>query len=399
MKICFIAFSLPIHCLGGMQNHAMDLAVGLSQLGNEIYIITSKHPKGIKKKIISENLEIYFVGDIPKTRTKKFFEESYIKFQELNKKYHFDVIYSETDSGLEIIENEHNNIPTVTLLHGYWGIGHETRFKRGDLRGIISGLLKLMEYITTPFSKRIESKSDHLIVINKKTKNLYLKKFHYPPDRISVVYNGINVNFLNKLSSKIDFPDIENYSEESAFIYTGRLSKEKGIQKFLEIIPILKDRIQNFNFIIIGSGKYMHQLRKKCTKLKIEKYVHFIGQIDYSLIPSFLQKAKYYIFPSVGIEGLPLNLIEAMAVGRIVISSNSPEIKEIISDNKTGILINPKNKKQTVNRIMEIYNNPKLQKLIQESAINEVVKRFKIEDMIKNTFTILEKVVNTKKRF
>lgn len=130
-----------------------------------------------------------------------------------------------------------------------------------------------------------------------------------------------------------DFNDVRlNLKDNKKIIGTvARLSEEKNIDYILDLSKILKE----FNFLIFGEGNKEQELRKRITYEKIQN-VHLLGfKRDvyryYNIFDAFLLTSK--------MEGTPISILEAMASGSLVFTTNVGEINSILEDNKTGFFI------------------------------------------------------------
>jgi glycosyltransferase involved in cell wall biosynthesis len=70
-------------------------------------------------------------------------------------------------------------------------------------------------------------------------------------------------------------------------------------------------------------------------------------------------------------EGLGQILLEAKAAGKAIVASNIPAIREIINNGETGLLVNPRKKEELENAILQLYERPRLRKLISAAAAKE----------------------------
>lgn len=119
-------------------------------------------------------------------------------------------------------------------------------------------------------------------------------------------------------------------------VYVGRLSEEKGIDKLLEAIPLVKT--QNIKVLIVGSLIYnqsavdMYQLKLKELAEKSKDKVIFTGYIDQKELPLIYNLADVTVLPSMWDEPAGLTMVEAMACGTPVITTKSGGIPEYVGE-------------------------------------------------------------------
>ena len=209
------------------------------------------------------------------------------------------------------------------------------------------------------------------------------------------VLNGIDVNRFYQ-SNHLSRNHFELSDDDFVIVYSGRLTKEKGI---LELILAIKqlEYIHNIKLMIIGASAYgqdkyptpfIEQLEKESEPIK-EKVV-FTGYIDYLQMPSYLKMADIAVVPSIWEEPFGLTVVEAMAAGLPLITTRSGGIPEICEG--VAIIVDRDNiVNNLTNAILELYNNP--EKRVQMSTASiERSRLFDKETYAKNFFAALESI-------
>ncbi len=134
-------------------------------------------------------------------------------------------------------------------------------------------------------------------------------------------------------------------------LFVGRLDPEKGIDYLLRALAAIK--CFNFKLDIVGEGPLKHELMNTGKVLGLEEKVAFADYVPYgeALYQHYL-KADMFILPSLGAEGLPQALLEAMAKGVLVLASNNSGIPGVIEHGKNGFLFKPGNS-QDLSTVLE----------------------------------------------
>lgn len=153
--------------------------------------------------------------------------------------------------------------------------------------------------------------------------------------------NLFNINYGNKyiLENKKKFGIRD---EERIILFTGRLSKEKGILETIEAFK--KMNIPNVKLMITGSCFYNMETKSRFDDLlksaskEVKEKIIFTGYIDYKKMPEIYQLADIVVLPSIWEEPAGMTIIEAMACGKPVITTNSGGIPEYA--NKSCIILN-----------------------------------------------------------
>ena len=209
-------------------------------------------------------------------------------------------------------------------------------------------------------SKKYEKMALNLvdaITVNSKEGYDYYTKMGF---NVVQIPNAIDLNLIPKKSTK---------QFKNQLIFAGRLSKEKGIEILLETASQLPD---NYHLLIAGWGP----LEEKVRKLSDEKTnVHYLGYQSKQNMLSLIRGSDLLIQPSLE-EGISSTLLEAMACGTCILGSDIEGISEVIENNKTGLLVEPNNSDELLNKIL--YLLPKNEKRL--SMANEGLERVKKYD-------------------
>jgi len=211
------------------------------------------------------------------------------------------------------------------------------------------------------------------------------------------VYNGIDVErFYHAIPyerEKLKFGE-----QDFIIVYSGRLIKEKGILELIRAIKTLDD-IPNLKLLVIGANAYGTGQTKSPFICKLEEESEFIkdkvvytGYVSYDQIPSYLKMADIAVLPSMWEEPFGLTVIEAMAAGLPLITTNSGGIPEICEEVATLV-----DREHIVNNlaiaIRDLYHHLEKRKAMAEASL-ERSKLFDKDTFAKNFFAALKKVIN-----
>lgn len=177
------------------------------------------------------------------------------------------------------------------------------------------------------------------------------------PDKVKVVYNGVSSAFHK---------DVQPYLPGFPYIFiVGNRKLHKNEDRALRAFA--QANIDK-NIHVLFSGKPSDQLVNTAKELQIEDRVKFLGRLSEDELASTYKGALCLLFPSL-YEGFGLPVIEAMACGTPVITSNTTSLVEIA--NNSAILVDPLNHTSITDGIKRIYNNnPLITKLIHQGLEN-----------------------------
>lgn len=167
----------------------------------------------------------------------------------------------------------------------------------------------------------------------------------------------------------------------------GRLVPGKGQHFLLEALARCRQNGQNFKALLVGDGPSREELENLSRRLQIETAVIFAGhQPD---TRPFLAAMDLFALPSLN-EGLPLSLLEAMAMGLPIIATRSGGIPELIVDGKTGLLAPPNDVHALAQRLGLLVENVALQQQLVRQARELVCAEFDQKKMLARHETVFE---------
>lgn len=237
-------------------------------------------------------------------------------------------------------------------------------------------------WIYYPIEKFLSRYTDILITLNyedyENAKTFFMKKLVYIP--------GIGIDFQKYQISEETKQENRKQSQWGSsnilLCSVGELIPRKNHKIILETLSKIKN--EEIHYIILGQGELKKGLQDLAKKLKIENQVHFLGyRTD---IQEFLSISDIYVFPSIQ-EGLPVALMEAMAVGLPIIASNIRGNSDLIRDGENGFLVENRWEEYAV-KIQEFIENSSLRKNFSEQAQRDSVQydRNKIEEIMKKVY-------------
>ena len=160
--------------------------------------------------------------------------------------------------------------------------------------------------------------------------------------------------------------------ENPAFLFIGRLIKDKGIMEYLQASRIIKSKYPEVRCMIVGP------FDSNPSALKPEELQPYIedGIVEYfgeqSDVRPFIAQCSTYVLPSYH-EGTPKTVLEAMAMGRPIITTDAPGCKETIKDGLNGYLVEVKNIHGLVDRMIHTIIHPDIWKEMG-AASSEIAK-------------------------
>lgn len=224
-----------------------------------------------------------------------------------------------------------------------------------------------------------------IITVSKSSKDDIVQYFRVSPYNVSVVNNAYDSNVFKTGSARpTSLPDDVN----TYLLVIGAAYPHKNLARLVEAVAKLSPEISHQLVIVGGREEYKKVLRQKMHTLNLNHKIKFIDYAPFEELPRLYAHAAAFIFPSL-YEGFGIPLVEAMACGCPVISSNVSSLPEIGGD--AVYYIDPYSVDSIAKGITRLVNDePLRQELIQKGL--ERVKVFSWEKSAREIYQILKEV-------
>lgn len=195
--------------------------------------------------------------------------------------------------------------------------------------------------------KQIIERSDRVIVMSKTAKRFLQDVYHTPPNKIDLIPHGIpKVAFVDPNFYKDQF----GVSGKIVLLTFGLLSRNKGIEDVIQVLPRILERYPNVVYLVIGvthphvlrleKETYREQLQRLARDLAVEQHVIFFNQfVDLAKLIQFIGAADIYITPYRNREQIVSGtLAYTLGAGKAIISTPYYYAEELLADRR-GILV------------------------------------------------------------
>lgn len=211
--------------------------------------------------------------------------------------------------------------------------------------------------------------SDRIISISDSTKNDILKYYNVNSNKVRTIYLGYDKNYFYPRSIHDIKTCKTKYNISGDYIvHIGTLQKRKNITRLVKAFALLKKRGLKEKLVIVGKRGWLYdEIFETVRNLKLEKDILFTGYVPLEDLPFLISGSKCFILPSL-YEGFGLPLLEAMACGTPVITSNVSSLPEVVGD--AGMLINnPYSSDEIAERIYSLLKNNALQNQLKQKGL------------------------------
>lgn len=189
------------------------------------------------------------------------------------------------------------------------------------------------------------------------------------------------------------FPFSEPVIKPIQFIYVGRLIKAKGIQNFVEAAEQIKAKYKETKFIALGGIDQNNPnaiSETEMKRLQDKGIVHFTGRVNNVI--DYVKASSVFVLPSMYREGIPRSILEALSIGRAIITTDNVGCRETVEKGFNGILVEKNNTPELVeameffcespNKINEYGKNSR--QLAEEKFNVEIVNKIMFKSIQEN---------------
>ena len=197
----------------------------------------------------------------------------------------------------------------------------------------------------------------------------------------SALVNGSGVNLNHYKFSEIN--------SEKHFLIIARLLGDKGIREFVKAARIVKKNYQDAIFEILGPED---PSPNRIPIHEINKWVKD-GDIIYSGSTSdvrpYIKRCSVFVLPSYH-EGMPRTVLEAMAIGRPILTTDVPGCRDTVINGENGWLIKKSDELELANRMIWFIENPEEAKQMGKKSYDIACDKFDVKKVNKNLFDIIK---------
>jgi len=217
--------------------------------------------------------------------------------------------------------------------------------------------------------------------------------------KINVIYNSCDESFFfygrekNVLRKKLNFR-----SDDRIILFVGNLVRRKGLSLLVESLKLLRDKIPDFLALIVGEGEDLQNLKSMVNKYGLNRNVIFYGRISKTILSDLCALADVFVLPSTS-EGHSVALLEAMASGLPIVTSDIEGNKESVEDGVNGLLFKNANREELAEKLAVVLTDQKLKQSMSAKSSEMYLKKFstkiQIDNYLKIYSSLLKKAQNS----
>lgn len=384
--------------VGGAENQCLQVSLGLKKKGYDITVATKKWRQEFasREAVGEEKLAVRRLGIPGFSRWSDYISGISLAIYLIGQRKHFLILF--VDSGIA------NVFASTAILIGKI-LGKKVVAKvetPGELvfsgpralspKKFVHPLIKFRLYLAKKadyFIAQTEEMKDELVSLGMK-KNLILS---FP--------NSVDENLFkplpNDLSKKVIRQKLSLPKDKIIVMFCGRLVVRKGLIYLLKAWKEIVEKSNNVVLVLVGSGQNQpdtveDRLRVFVKENFLSDKVIFVGEKNKFEVVDYLKSADIFVHPSIHPEGRSLSVLEAMSSGLPAIVTDIGGLKEIVTNNINGLLVEKENSLALSQAIEKLLVNKDLRDRFGSEGRKEVVDKYSLTLSIENTDRLLSSI-------
>jgi colanic acid/amylovoran biosynthesis glycosyltransferase len=233
-------------------------------------------------------------------------------------------------------------------------------------------------YLSNPLLGWKAAGAAFVTTISRFNERYMLERWPIDPRRLHVVHLGVDADHWNRPTSRS--PRSERVAE---VVCVAALIPCKGHAWLLRAAALLRER-HAMRVTLVGDGECRKDLEREAEQLQLTDVVVFAGAQPHEVVRRLVQDADLFVLPCIVDDtgyhdGLPVALMEAMAAGVPVISTTVSGIPELVEDERSGLLVAPRDAGALARAIGRVLDNPALSRALAEAGRDRVRSEFSLE--------------------
>jgi glycosyltransferase involved in cell wall biosynthesis len=248
----------------------------------------------------------------------------------------------------------------------------------------------LVDRILSHFTSRI-------IACSESSGRFQIEALKVSPKKVITIHNCTDLErYANNQTTDTAREELGIGESDLVIGSVGRLERLKGHRILLDVTKSLVESFPGLKLVIIGDGEEREILEKMRSDLGLGDHVILTGLRDD--VEKLLPALDVYVQPTIGREGLPLTVVEAMAAKLPVVASNIGGTREAVIHNQTGVLVQPGNKDGLRRALSQILGDREMRCQMSQEGWKLCQQKFSVTSMVQALTTLyLEEVKKVRK--
>lgn len=215
------------------------------------------------------------------------------------------------------------------------------------------------------------------------------RRAHIPRSLLRTIPGGVDVARFTDVDP-VERSSLGVPNDAPLLLWVGRLDPVKGLDDLVDALVLLDD--PRIHLVLCGDGPHESALQSRIARQGLTERVRFLGRrMD---IPNLLASSDVFVFPSLT-EGLPNALLEAMAAGLPIVTTDVPGCRDLIADGRTGLLVSPCRPRELAEAVQRLTADRALGRRLGHAARNHVARHYDMEAYVQRYAALYHEVYGT----
>ena len=229
-----------------------------------------------------------------------------------------------------------------------------------------SGLKAIQRRIEKRFSIKSLQGASEVFVLNEQIKKVVSDNYRVPPEKISVMPNGIDLSFFDTIPAK----------RKRMILFSGVMYYHRGLDTLLEATAGIIKELPDIKVVLLGEGPELQRLQDIVSEKKLTANVEFKGWVERTEIPPYLSNASIGIGPlqltPLTAKSIPVKVLEYMASSLPIVAKKGSLSDDVLRDGENGYFIEDAN--ELAEKTISLLQNPSLVEKMGAMSRNIVQK-------------------------
>ena len=241
----------------------------------------------------------------------------------------------------------------------------------------------------------ILNRADKLVIISSGIKKDIIER-GISNEKIIMLPNGVDTDMFLPRDKNTEIQKKYDLEDKKVILFLGKFQPWEQLDKLVEVFDQVREKQDDVKLLLVGDGPEREKVEKEIEKYNLTNDVVITGFVPFDDVSKYYSVCDVFVMvrPDIPLTELntPIKPIEAMAMGKVVISTDVGGMREMIEDGKTGFLL-PDSIDSIADKIIEVLNNPSLQKEIGKTARRYVEREREWKVIINNLANEYEKLI------
>ena len=360
--------------IGGGETHVLELVSKMDKTQFEPVVLSFTHGPMVEQ-LQKLGIEVHVI------ETEKGFDlQVWNEVRDFVRDNEFDIVHAHgTRANSNVfIAAKRLKIPLIYTVHG-WSFHQDQNYYIRKLR-------ELSERFLT-------SVSDSTICVSNSNQNDGISGWNMK--RSLVIYNGINTDKFNPANDYKPIRKEFNIADDKTLVgFIVRMTIQKDPFTLIRAMQIVYEKTKDVVLLMVGEGDLKSKAVQMVKELNLSSNIIF--EPFRQDVPDILNAIDVYCLPSLW-EGLPMGVLEAMSMAKVVIATPVDGTKEIIRDMENGILVPERNEQKLAEAILMVHIDKVLRKKLAENAVKTIHQDFSIDKMVASIENHYRTIFNQKR--